>query len=135
MPRTDENGKGLQARLGYVLDRAVSSTDIYRALGIARNTYATRSLQDDFPNAEELRLVGDYFRLNPIALMVAFGLLDPVQVEEYLLDNPLSPAGRRRPNRPLALTTSATTSHRRVTRSSKNIKIAELPRRPDHPGV
>lgn len=81
MPRTDTNGRELQAVLSYDLNRAVPATELHRALGIARNTYAHRSQEDDFPNAEECRLIALYFELNPVDLQLTFGLIRPEHLE------------------------------------------------------
>ena len=75
MPRTDENGKGIQAVLGYLADRVVSEKEIYGVLGVSRNTYVSRSEADTFPNAEECRLLAEHLKLNPVDLMIRFGLI------------------------------------------------------------
>ena len=75
MPRSDENGRELQAVLSYLLNRAIPATELHRALGTARNTYANRSREDSFPNAEELRLLAEHFDLNPVDLQLRFGLI------------------------------------------------------------
>lgn len=82
MPRTDENGRGLQAVLSYLLDRAVPATEIYGALGIARSTYHGRLNDEDFPDAEECRLVAEHFNLNPLELLITFGLITNATIEE-----------------------------------------------------
>lgn len=116
MPRKDENGKGLQAVIGYLLDRAVPATEIYGALGIARNTYHGRSEEDSFPNAEECRLVAEAFELNPLDLMIRFGLIEDRHLRSYFA--------------PLATksTTTAATSDRLE-------RLVELSRRTDVPPV
>lgn len=81
MPRGDQNGRELQAVLGYILNRAVPATELHRALGIARNTFATRSQEADFPDAEECRLIAEHFDLNPLDLQVRFGLIHLSDVE------------------------------------------------------
>lgn len=86
MARTDENGKGLQAVLGYELDRAVPVTEIYDALGIARSTYHRRAEEGTYPNAEELRLIAESFGLNPLDLMLRFGLVTETHLERALAE-------------------------------------------------
>lgn len=75
MARTDAKGKGLQGVVSYECDRAVPATEIYGAMGISRNTYHLRIEDDDFPNAEEIRLVAMSLGLNPLDLMLRFGVL------------------------------------------------------------
>lgn len=83
MARTDENGRDLQVVLGYMLNRAITAKDIYGALGIARNTYNGREKEDSFPNAEECRLMAEHFTLNPVELMLTFGLISQHDLEPY----------------------------------------------------
>ena len=59
VPRTDENGRQLKALLGYLLDGEVDAKEIYDALGVSSSTYYRRIKEEDYPNAEELRLVAD----------------------------------------------------------------------------
>jgi len=75
MPRTDTNGRSLESLLNYVLD-GVGANDIQLALGVSAATYYRRKVQDDYPNAEELRLIARYFGLNFVSLLSAFGLLE-----------------------------------------------------------
>ena len=61
--------------LNYVLD-GVGAQDIQLALGVSAATYYRRKGQDDYPNAEELRLIARYFGMNFVSLLSTFGLLD-----------------------------------------------------------
>ena len=74
MPRTDENGRSLESLLTYLLD-GVNASDIGAALGVSHATYYRRKREDSYPNAEELRIIADHFDLNPVDLMVRFGLV------------------------------------------------------------
>jgi hypothetical protein len=64
-----------QARCRNVLD-GVGAQDIQHALGISAATYYRRKVQDDYPNAEELRLIARYFGMNFVSLLSVFGLLE-----------------------------------------------------------
>ena len=75
MPRTDTNGRSLESLLTYVLD-GVGAQDIQQALGLSAATYYRRKVQDDYPNAEELRLIARYFGMNFVSLLSVFGLLE-----------------------------------------------------------
>lgn len=84
MPRHDGNGRNLKAVLTYILNRAVSDHDICSAIGISRNSYYSRRREaDDYPNAEECRLVAQYFGLNALELLVLFGLIENEAIERY----------------------------------------------------
>ena len=75
VPRTDTNGRSLESLLNYILD-GVGAQDIQRALGISAATYYRRKVQDDYPHAEELRLIARYFGMNFVSLLSVFGLLE-----------------------------------------------------------
>lgn len=75
MSRTDTNGRSLESLLNYVLD-GVGAHDIQRALGVSAPTYYRRKVQDDYPNAEELRLIARYFGMNFVSLLSVFGLIE-----------------------------------------------------------
>ena len=75
MSRTDTNGRSLESLLTYVLD-GVGAHDIQQALGVSAATYYRRKVQEDYPNAEELRLIAHYFGLNFVNLLSIFGLLE-----------------------------------------------------------
>jgi hypothetical protein len=76
MPRTDDNGRSLESLLTYLLD-GVSAQDISEALDVSTATYHRRKHAPDYPNAEELRLIAAHFALNPVDLMIRFGLVSP----------------------------------------------------------
>jgi hypothetical protein len=61
VPRTDENGRHLKALLGYLLDGRITNRQIYHKLGLSSSTYYRRTMQDDFPNADELHKLADKF--------------------------------------------------------------------------
>ena len=84
MPRTDDGGREIQAVLCYLLNRAVPATEIYGALGIARNTYHKRIEEPDYPNGEEIRLLAEHFGLNYADLLVQFGLLTEEHIQAVL---------------------------------------------------
>ena len=92
VPRTDENGRQLKALLGYLLDGEVDAKEIYDALGVSSSTYYRRLKEDDYPNAEELRLVADRFDLSYPDLQVRFGLMSHHEVRSYMESGPLAVA-------------------------------------------
>ena len=75
MPRTDTNGRSLESLLNYMLD-GVGASDIQQALGVSAATYYRRKVHDDYPNAEELRLIARYFGMDFVSLLATFSLLD-----------------------------------------------------------
>jgi hypothetical protein len=97
MPRTDENGRQLKALLGYLLDGEVDAKEIYDALGVSSSTYYRRIKEEDYPNAEELRLVAEKFKLSYPDLQVRFGLMTHHEVRSYVESGPLAVATVREP--------------------------------------
>jgi len=75
MSRTDTNGRSLESLLNYVLD-GVGAQDIQQALGVSAATYYRRKVHDDYPNAEELRLIARHFDVHFVSLLSTFGLLE-----------------------------------------------------------
>jgi hypothetical protein len=116
VPRTDENGRQLKALLGYLLDGEVDAKEIYDALGVSSSTYYRRIKEEDYPNAEELRLVADRFNLSYPDLQVRFGLMSDHEVRSYVESGPLAVATLR----------DATLTRRRP-------KLSELKPRSDAP--
>ena len=116
VPRTDENGRQLKALLGYLLDGEVDAKEIYDALAVSSSTYYRRIKEDDYPNAEELRLVADRFNLSYPDLQVRFGLMSHHEVRSYVESGPLAVATVR----------DATLTRRRP-------KLSELKPRSDAP--
>jgi hypothetical protein len=92
VPRTDENGRQLKALLSYLLDGEVDAKEIYDALGVSSSTYYRRIKEEDYPNAEELRLVADRFNLSYPDLQVRFGLMSHHEVRSYMESGPLAVA-------------------------------------------
>lgn len=83
MPRTDRNGRRLESVLAYLADRPIGAKDMQEALDVVRNTYVRRREADDYPNAEELRLVARAFAVDYCELMVTFGLVDTDELLRY----------------------------------------------------
>lgn len=126
MPRTDENGRGLQAVLSYLLDRSIPGTEILTALGIARRTYSHRNTEDNFPDAEECRRIAGHFGLNPLDMMHRFGLITSDEIETFMNVVPLRSAGRSTTKvRKLDADGAATPHHGR--------RLSDLPRREGMP--
>ena len=113
MPRTDrESGRELQALLEFHLQ--VDARAIRDALGYSSSRYYRRCKDDDYPDAEELRVIADQFGLNPLDLQVRFGLIGEPDIEGYT-------------GPPLATTARNGVTKRRLA------KLSRLQRRPDAP--
>ena len=116
MPRTDENGRQLKTLLDYLLDGDIEARDIYDALGTSSSTYYRRVKENDYPNAEELRLVASRFGLSYPDLQVRFGLMSREELQQYFESSPFT------------VTTINTTA---ATRNP--VKLSELKPRLDAP--
>ena len=93
MSRTDTNGRSLESLLTYVLD-GVGAHDIQQALGVSAATYYRRKVQDDYPNAEDLRLIARYFGMNFVSLLSTFGLLEGDNTTAGEVVPPMAPLTR-----------------------------------------
>ncbi|APE15207.1 transcriptional regulator [Mycobacterium sp. WY10] len=116
MPRTDENGRQLKTLLDYLLDGDIEARDIYDALGTSSSTYYRRVKENDYPNAEELRLVASRFGLSYPDLQVRFGLMSREELQQYFESSPFT------------VTTINTT-----TTTRNPVKLSELKPRLDAP--
>lgn len=104
VPGTDENGRQLQALLGYLFDGEVDAKEIYDALGVSSSTYYRRVKEDNYPDAGQLRRVADRFALSYPDLQIRFGLMSHHEVASYIESAPFTvaavweaPAVTRRP--------------------------------------
>ena len=82
---------------------------------VYRGRVPRRIKEADYPNAEELRLVADHFRLSYPDLQVRFGLMSHDEVISYIQ------------SAPLAVATAAPAVPKRAT------KLSEMTRRADAP--
>lgn len=80
MPRTNQDGKDLKLVCSWFSGRIVSDAEMAEAVGKSSTGYSRDKDNEDFPSFEELQRAALYFRLDPLMLLVAFGLLDPSTV-------------------------------------------------------
>lgn len=82
--RTNQDGKDVKLVIGWLCGRNLADAEMALALDMPTSNYSRRKDADDFPTFEELGTLADHFKLNRLALQVAFGYLDPNVV---LMDN------------------------------------------------
>jgi transcriptional regulator with XRE-family HTH domain len=99
MSRTDNNGRSIESLLHYLQDGEFFAQDVANALGVSHATYYRRKRDEDYPNAEELRMLARRFGLNAADLMVRFGLLTADEVSEAGGGKPLKGATRQKTKR------------------------------------
>ena len=75
MPRTDIEGNSLEHFLEGKLKYRPTPPQIWAALGLQKGAYYRRIHADDYPNAEELRRIAEGFALDPVDLLLQFGLI------------------------------------------------------------
>jgi hypothetical protein len=88
MTRTDRRGRPLKAFLqAEITGTDVTIEEMRKACGLTRSSYygepsgTGRGFDDSFPNSEELRQLGEYYKLGDngwISLLVEFGWLEPL---------------------------------------------------------
>jgi hypothetical protein len=65
-------------------DDTITNRQIYHALGMSSSTYYRRTMQDDFPNADELHKIADKFCLSFPDLQVRLGFVTREDLEGYV---------------------------------------------------
>ena len=77
-------------------DDTITNRQIYHAPGMSSSTYYRRTMQDDFPNADELHKIADRFCLSFPDLQVRLGFVTREDLEGYVGAHRLSiaPAAR-----------------------------------------
>lgn len=78
--------------LSYLVGRPVPTVELAKALGVARSSYYAARDQGRLITADNLLQLADVFGLNPVDLLVRYGLLSHDAVMEYARDAGTAPA-------------------------------------------
>lgn len=70
--------------LPYLVGRPLGATEVYEAFGYRKSAYYKAAHEGRLISADNLIRVAGYFGLNPVDLLVRFGLIEHAAVEEYL---------------------------------------------------
>lgn len=70
--------------LPYLVGRPLAATEVYEAFGYRKSAYYKAVREGRLVTADSLLKAAKYLRLNPIDLLVRFGLIQHETVTEYL---------------------------------------------------
>lgn len=88
----DDRDRDLGTVLSYLVGRPVRTVELAKALGFARSSYYSARDEGRLITADNLLRLADVFGLNPVDLLVRYGLVGPDAVAEYARDANAAPA-------------------------------------------
>ncbi len=80
----DDSDKDPAVVLPYLVGRPLAATEVYEAFGYRKSAYYKAVREGRLVTADSLLKAASYLRLNPIDLLVRFGLIQHETVTEYL---------------------------------------------------
>lgn len=80
----EDRDRDLDTVVSYLVGRHVTTTEIVEAMGISRSGYYVARSAGRLVTADHLVKLAKAFDLNPVDLMVRFGLLSPEAAIEYV---------------------------------------------------
>ncbi len=80
----DDSVKDPAVVLPYLVGRPLAATEVYEAFGYRKSAYYKAVREGRLVTADSLLKAAKYLRLNPIDLLVRFGLIQHETVTEYL---------------------------------------------------
>ena len=91
----DDRDRDLGTVLSYLVGRPVRTVELAKALGVARSSYYAARDEGRLISADNLLQLADVFGLNPVDLLVRYGLLSHDAAVEYTRDSGPAPANTR----------------------------------------
>lgn len=83
---TDDRDRDLGTVLSYLVGRPVRTVELAKALGVARSSYYAARDDERLITADNLLRLAGVFGLNPVDLLVRYGLVSHAAVVEYVRD-------------------------------------------------
>lgn len=80
----EDKDRDLGTVVSYLVGRPVRTVEIIDAIGVSRSGYYLSREAGRLVTADHLLKIADAFRLNPVDLLVRFGLLNPNSAIEYV---------------------------------------------------
>jgi hypothetical protein len=80
----DDSDKDPAVVLPYLVGRPLAATEVYEALGYRKSAYYKAAREGRLVTADNLIRAAEYLGLNPVDLLVRFGLIQIEKVTEYL---------------------------------------------------
>ena len=88
----DDRDRDLGTVLSYLVGRPVRTVELAKALGVARSSYYAARDEGRLISADNLLRLADVFGLNPVDLLVRYGLVSHEAAAEYARDAGVAPA-------------------------------------------
>ena len=88
----DDRDRDLGTVLSYLVGRPVRTVELAKALGVARSSYYAARDEERLITADNLLRLAGVFGLNPVDLLVRYGLVSHNAVVEYAQDAGTAPA-------------------------------------------
>ena len=88
----DDRGRELGTVLSYLVGRPVRAVELAKALGVARSSYYAAREEGRLITADNLLRVAGVFGLNPVDLLVRYGLVAHDDAVAYVRDTDAVPA-------------------------------------------
>ena len=87
----DDRDRDLGTVLSYLVGRPVRTVELAKALGVARSSYYAARDEGRLISADNLLRLADVFELNPVDLLVRYGLVSHDAAIEYAQDTGTAP--------------------------------------------
>ncbi len=88
----DDRDRDLGTVLSYLVGRPVRTVELAKALGVARSSYYAARDEGRLISADNLLRLADVFGLNPVDLLVRYGLVSHDAAVQYARDTGIGPA-------------------------------------------
>lgn len=88
----DDRDRDLGTVLSYLVGRPVRTVELAKSLGVARSSYYAARDEGRLITADNLLRLADVFGLNPVDLLVRYGLVSHDAATEYARDAGTAPA-------------------------------------------
>lgn len=82
----DDRDRDLGTVLSYLVGRPVRTVELAKSLGVARSSYYAARDEGRLITADNLLRLADVFGLNPVDLLVRYGLVSHEATVEYARD-------------------------------------------------
>ena len=89
----------LSTVLSYLVGREIHPSEIFEALGVSRSSYYLARSQGRLITADSLLRLAETFGLNPLDLLVDYGLVSPEAIAGYAESHGIELAAGRRSSR------------------------------------
>ncbi|WP_409437593.1 hypothetical protein [Mycobacterium sp. SMC-14] len=80
----DDRLKDPSVVLPYLVGRQLPATEVYEAFGYRKSAYYKAAHEGRLITADNLIRVAEHFGLNPVDLLVRYGLISRASVADYL---------------------------------------------------